>query len=66
MKEIKIWQKAICTRLNWDKFTVRVDSIWKDDESELFYILEILDWEHKGKFSMLLDFEFDSSIEFIN
>ena len=64
--KISVWQKAICTRLNWDKFTVEVYEIEGFEiTGETFYHLIILDGEHKWKYSLLAQSELDSSIEFL-
>lgn len=58
---MKIWQEGICTRLNGDKFTVRVV-----DTTDEALQLEILDWEKKGQYSILFFDELDNSIDWID
>jgi len=65
--EVSVWQKAIYTRLNWDKFQLEIfEKRYIDIEDDYVYWFIILDGEHKWKYSFLYQSELDSSIEFLS
>lgn len=62
---MKIWEIYEWTLPNKTTYTFKVDSIWKDEDWECFYVLKILDWEKAWLYSVLMPYEIDSTIKLL-
>lgn len=53
---------------NWDKFECEIDDIFESLHEEKFhkaYVMKILTWEHKDKYSFISEHELDDSVTLI-